>query len=124
MSDALDTFGRLVMENLRDKAFDDADLTLRGHWKAPRLRALQKELAALTDEQRDVARRLVRHVVDSAIHDFLFALQERADFDPSVRIVVHGTDITTASDGLHGEAFGENGWQARFSRYGKAAEEA
>ena len=37
MSDALDAFGRLVMENLRDKAFDDADLKrAQSVWKRSR----------------------------------------------------------------------------------------
>ena len=124
MSDALDTFGRLIMEKLRDKAFEDADLTLRGQWKAPGMQDLQRELAGLTDHERDVARRLVRRVVDSAIHDFLFALQELADFDQSVRVLVHDKDIVAESDGIHGEPFGHRGWQARFSRYGRAGDKS
>jgi hypothetical protein len=124
MSKPLDTFGRFVMEKLRDKAFDTADLTLKGHWKAPRLSKLQKELARLKEEQRDLARRLVRSVVDSAIHDFLFALQEANDLEQSVQIIAHGDNVAAKSDGLQGEPFGDQGWQARFSRYGQAPDEA
>ena len=124
MSAPLDIFGRLVMEKLRDKAFRDADLKLQGHWKAPSLLKLQSELAKLSDEQRDLARRLVRSVVDSAIHDFLFALQELNDFDQSVQVLVRGENAAAKSDGLHGEPFGDQGWQARFSQYGQAPAEA
>jgi hypothetical protein len=70
MSKALDYFGRFVIEKLRDKAFDSAELTMTGHAKAPGLRRLQADVERLTDEQRDVARRLVRQVIDGAIHDF------------------------------------------------------
>lgn len=111
------------MENLRDKAFTDADLTLKGHWRAPALQKLQQELACLNAEQQGVARRLVRSVVDSAIHDFLFALQDTHDSDKSIQVAVDGVDVGGESDGLHGEPFGSDGWQARFSEYGVATEE-
>lgn len=124
MSEALEAFGRVVMEKLRDKAFATADLTLRGHWKAPSLLKLQTELGLLNDGQRDLARRLVRSAVDSAIHDFLFALQEAGDSGGSIAVLVNGENVASKTDGLHGEASGDKGWQAKFSRYGKAPEEA
>lgn len=120
MSDALDAFGRFVMENLRDKAISTAELTLAGHWKAPSLQKLQSELAGLTAEQQ----RLVIRVVDSATHDFLFALQEANDDDQSVQVLVHGENVAEQSDGLHGEPYSGEGWQARFSKYGEAPEES
>ena len=123
MGATLDIFGKFVMENLRDKAFADADLTIQGHWRAPGLQRLQAELSKLSEEQQDVARRLVRKVVDSAIHDFLFALQEDDD-EGEVQVLVGGENVVLESDGLHGEPFGSDGWQARFSEYGEAAEEA
>ncbi len=112
------------MENLRDKAIENAELTLKGHWKAPALRPLQNELARLGSREREVVSRLVRAVVDSAIHDFLFALQEQSDAGGWPRVLVDGVDVATGSDGLHGEPFGGDGWQARYSRYGEAPEEA
>jgi hypothetical protein len=124
MSEPLDIFGRLLMETLRDKAFDTTDLTLKGHWKAPGLSKLQDGLARLTEEQRDLLRRLVRSVVDSAIHDFLLALQEANDFDQSIQVLVRGENIAAQSDGLQGEPFGDRGWQAQFSRYGRAPDDA
>jgi hypothetical protein len=124
MPEPLDTLGRFVMEKLRDKAFDTADLTLKGHWKSPQLATLQADLAKLSEPQRDVARRLVRSVVDSAIHDFLFALQEVNDFDQSVQLLARGENTAAKSDGLHGEPFGDDGWQAKFSRHGKAPDQA
>ncbi|MCA9645940.1 MAG: hypothetical protein KC492_34855 [Myxococcales bacterium] len=124
MSKALDTFGQFVMSNLRDKAFETADLTLSGHYKAPSLLRLQSELAGLDERTQDIARRLVRWTVDSAIHDFLFALQEQSDADGWPRVVVEDTDVGTLSDGLHGEPFTVDGWQATFSRYGEGSDEA
>jgi len=123
MSDALDEFGRLVMEQLRDKALESADRMLNGDSKAPRMRQLQADLDRLTDEERAVARRLVGHVIDAAVHDFLFGLDEACNAR-WISIRVHGEDIAAETDGLQGEPFGERGWQARFSRYGRAPDGA
>lgn len=124
MSKSVNDLGRLVMEQLRDKAMASAELALGGRGKAPRLRKLQADLGRLTDEQRAAALRLVRESIDSAIHDFLFALQEAHDTDESFTVLVHGEDVASMSDGLHGEALGKKGWQAKFSRYGAAPREA
>ena len=88
------------------------------------LRCLTHEIARTDDNERNIVRRFVRSVADSAIHDFLAALQEQSDADGWPRIVVDGVDVATTSDGLHGEPFGPDGWQARFSRFGAAPEEA
>ncbi len=55
--------------------------------------------------------------IDSAIHDFLFALQEQADFDNTIQIFVNGNNIVEMSDGIHGESFSKEGWNAKFSKY-------
>ena len=60
------------------------------------------------------------HCIDSAIHDFLFRLQEQADSEHPVHVLVRGVNVIDASDGLHGEPYGRNGWQARFSRFRQA----
>lgn len=124
MNDVVDEIGRFVMVHLRDKAFEDCDRTLEARWKAPGVHRLQEDLARLSPQDRDVARRLVRSVVDSAIHDFLFALQEQNDAETGPRLVVDGVDAASLSDGLHGEPYGPDGWQARFSRFGQAPDEA
>jgi hypothetical protein len=120
----LDAFGRFVTANLRDKAFDTADQLLEGRSKAPRRSKLQADLARLTAEQRDVARRLVRSAVDSAIHDFLFALQEINDRDQSIQVLARGANVAAKSDGLQGEPSGDQGWDAKFSRHGQAPQQA
>jgi hypothetical protein len=120
MNVALDAFGNFVMKNLRDPALEFAELALAGKWKAPRIKKLQAELKDLNEEQRALIRRVVRSSVDSAIHDFLFAIQKAHDLEQGTRVVVAETNVAAVSDGLHGEPFGEDGWQARFSKFGQA----
>lgn len=116
--DPLDHLGAFLMRNLRDKALHHFEFVVQGRWKAPALQSLQADFATLSAAQREIARRALRDAIDSAIHDFLFALQEQADFDNRIALAVDGVDVVKASDGIHGEPFGDDGWFARFSTYG------
>jgi hypothetical protein len=55
-------------------------------------------------------------------HDFLFKLQEQADFGHRIEVRVVGLNIENQGEGLHYEPFGPDGWRARFSRYGEPPE--
>ncbi len=116
--ESLDKFGRFVMEQLRDKALGKLDLLITPH-RSPSYAALQRELAGLSERKRAMVQECVRICIDSAIHDFLFKIQERADFENDIQIFVDGRNVVKLSDGIHGEPFGEDGWQARFSHYGQ-----
>jgi hypothetical protein len=115
--DPLDMFGQFVMQNLRDRAISYYDNLARGHWKAPSLQALQADLGSLDEGQRDIVRRCVISAVDTAIHDFLFKLQEQADFEHTIEVKVNGINVEDRGEGLHYEPFGPDGWRARFSKY-------
>lgn len=114
---ALDKLGKFLMTRFRDPAIDHFDGLARRHWKAPGLKNLQNDLATLTDEQRLIVRRALIETLDNALHDLLFAIQENADFDNDIQIVVDGVNIVNQSDGLHGELFGAYGWKHRFSKH-------
>jgi hypothetical protein len=120
----LDVFGRFIMENLRDRGIDCLDRRLAAHCKAPSVKDLQRDLGALAEAQRALVRRAFIDAFDSAIHDFLFALQEQYDNRGPIRVRVSGKDVASLSDGLHGELFTEDGWYARFSAHGEPPETA
>jgi hypothetical protein len=120
----LDQFGQFLMANLRDKAIEFFDRLAEGQWKAGRLQQLQADLTGLDESQRSILRRCVVDVTDNAIHDFLFALQELADFEDDIQVVVQGQNIAKISDGLHGELFTTDGWMAKYSAFGKLPERA
>ena len=122
--DPLSEFGRVVIVKLRDRGIDHLDKLLAGKAKAPAFRKLQGELKSLDQEQRALLRRAFVTSLDSALHDFLFALQEQNDSGGRVAVLVDGSRIAEASDGLHGELFTEDGWFARCSRHGEPPEEA
>lgn len=114
----LEYFGRFIVENLRDRALDHFEILAKRGSKAPALQDLQAALSKLTPAQLEVARRAIRRVIDSAIHDFLFALQEEHDSSGPLEVRVNGEAVAATSDGLHGEPYSDDGWFARFSRFG------
>lgn len=62
--------------------------------------------------------------VDTGICSFLFALGMAHDFKKDVAIVVNGKNILELTDGLHGESYGKEGWNAKYSKYGNDSEKA
>ncbi len=109
---ALDHFGQFLMRNLRDRALECYDALIKGQGKAPALRQLKGDLAVLSPDARLVARRALVECLDGAIHDFLFALQEQAHFENRIKLLVDDVDVIAASDGIHGEPYGQDGWFA------------
>ncbi len=124
MATELDTFGAFVMQHLRDEALDYFDGLTEAKWKAPSLKRLQEDLAALAPAERSVTRRCLLAAIDAGVHGFLFSLQEQQEEEHGIRVLADGQDVADVSDGLHGEPFGDDGWQARFSKYGVAPEQA
>ncbi len=108
------------MHHLRDGGMDFFQILSEGKWKAPALQQLQLDLAGMPAAQRSIARQCVQQAVDNAIHNFLFALQESQDRGTGIIVMVDGDNVAAKSDGLHGEVFTEDGWQARYSKYGQA----
>lgn len=113
----VDKFGKFLMQHLRDAAIEDYEFLAAGYWKAPRVQELQQRLQSLSDEQLLLVRDCVLDAIDTGIGQFLFKLQEQADFENSIQVLVDGTDIIAASDGLQGEPYSDEGWIARFSKY-------
>jgi len=113
----VDKFGKFIVENLRDKGIDFAERLLTRHWKAPALLEMQNEIANLNETQKIAFIKAVTETIDGAMHDFLYALQEQASFDNEIQILVDGQNIVELSDGIHGEAYTEDGWFVKYSRY-------
>ena len=109
----VDKFGKFIVVNLRDKGIDFAEGLLSKHWKAPSLLDMQNKIANLNDSQKTAFINAVTQTIDAAMHDFLYALQEIND----IQILVDGQNIVELSDGIHGEAYSDEGWFAKYSRH-------
>lgn len=114
-----DVFGQFLVTEFRDNTIDFFEILVKGDWKSPGLQKLQLELSSFDQDQIDIIRRVLIRSIDTGMHDLLFKLQEQADFENEIKILVNGTNIIAESDGLHGELFTEDGWNHRFSKYGE-----
>src|SRR3712207_44945 len=110
MNSALDRFGQFIVAHLRDRGIASFGMLTRGEARAPAQQRLQEVFASISDLQRSALRRAVVEVLDTAVHDVLFALQESHDLKEGIEVFVSGQNLGAMSDGLQGELFGENGW--------------
>ncbi|WJS96923.1 hypothetical protein NYQ10_10810 [Flavobacterium johnsoniae] len=115
---SLDIFGKFLVKNLRDKGIRNAETLLSNKSKAPSNLKLQTEISQFNESQKKLIKEIVIKSIDIAIHDFLFSLQELADFENNIQISINSKNIVELSDGIHGESYSENGWNAKFSKYG------
>jgi len=117
METKLDLFGLLVVRSIRDGGFDYLERLLAGQWKAPSETAIQRELAGLEEDGKDLVRRACRKSIEYALHKFLTSLEEACARE-QLEVTIEGESVTSLSDGLGGELFSDAGWYARFSKYG------
>ena len=111
---AIDKFGAFFIQNFFDKGIERYFALTEGQLKSPSIAQLIEQL---TPEQFLLMEKLLREVLVTASHDFLFALQERIDFENDIRLLVDEVEIAKESDGLQGELFTEDGWIQKFSKF-------
>ena len=114
---ALDSFGKFLVANLRDKALEQNAMLLEGTWKGKTIQTLQSRIADLPDGQKSLLREMVVDLIDTAMHDLLFAIQDAHDRDLGLEVLVDGENVADASGMLQGEHLGEGGWIQRFSKF-------
>lgn len=117
MDESLEKFGKIIIENLRDKQIDFYRGLLTEKWKAEDLKDLQKKLKTIDKKDKETINDLVDELLTHAIHDLLFAIQENHDLENGLEILVDNKNVAELSDGLHGEIFSDDGWIQKFSKY-------
>ena len=118
MDQSLDKFGEFVIKNLLDQGIDKFKRLSNGEIEAPSLQGLQQDSQSFNAKDMEVVQRLIVEIMTSTTHDFLYALQERAELKEDIQITVDNNSITELSDGIQGELFSDNGWIKRYSSYG------
>lgn len=113
-SEALDAVGRIVAA-ARDEGRDLAERLVAGQARAPSFAELQRKLAGFDASEKALVIQVTEECLVAALHSLLFSMTGDED---APGIVVEGRNVAEDSDGLHGELFGEDGWLAKFSKYG------
>ena|SRR5579871_3643698 len=115
--EALDTFGRFLMEQVRDRAIILSDKTMTGEMKGDYTKSLHEMFATFNPKQWDAAQKLIPIAVDWTIYSLLCMFDQQQEF----AIVAYTRDgivpsLSEASDALPSELYLEDGWIARFSK--------
>ena len=111
-------FGRLIIEKMKDEPLQWFDVIVKGKAKSPKDRGFHKALAKLPKETLDLIRDCIIDATTTGIFDFLATLNEMNDFREGIQITVDGVDVFSVNDdGLHYELLGEDGWEAKFSKF-------
>jgi hypothetical protein len=111
---ALEVFGRLLMERVRDRAINDWEGIITGRTKNAWAEGVRATIKTLDPQQFEAVCRLIPRIVDTTLHHLLWTLEQEEVIDVAVR-----TDtgvfpsIRDASDGLAGELYD---WIPRFSK--------
>ncbi len=115
---ALDLFGQVLMERVRDTQIKLWDETFAGTARSSTYKNIHKKLtASFNEEQLDVLGYLMPWIVDNVIAYTLGMLEHKHEqFDVTVHI---GEEVVPSlyaiSDSLDMALWSEDGWIARFS---------
>ena len=118
--DLLARLGQIVMTEVRDEAIEKYEMIVGGRIKSERALGLTNKLGEFSDNQLEIIRNVVVNAIDDVLHNFLWMLEQHVG---EVRLLVFeeqassGKDAVALSDGLSGEAYTEDGWINRFSKY-------
>lgn len=114
---ALDKFGQILIQNVRDESISDWKMIVTGQMKSQRAQSIRDKLSGLTDEQRQVFLSMISEVADTVLHHLLQCLEEEDDIE--LAITADGNRVQSlrdVSDGLPGELYTDEGWIARFGK--------
>ena len=111
---ALDLFGQLLINNIRDKAIFEWDMIIKGEMKDIETQKVQQVLSDLTKKEIDIISWLIPQIVDTTIHHLLWTLEQNKSIDVAVKMESESTSsIKEVSDGLTGDFYE---WRMRFSK--------
>ncbi|MCF7360839.1 hypothetical protein L3V23_01845 [Vibrio sp. A1-b2] len=116
--DLLDSFGKLLMSEVRDEAIEKYEMIAQGKIRSKSAQDLNSKLSKLDDEQLSLVREVVVSSVDDVLHNLLWMIEQSGDqITLTCNDENNAVNIHTISDGLSGEMYTEDGWIAKYSRY-------
>lgn len=115
--EALSYFGRILMEEVRDRAIRQMDMILSGHMKSESAGKTREVLRGYSEEDIEALKWLLPQVVDKALHHLLWTLERDEAINVTVSVGSKASEtLREISDGLCGELYGEDGWIALYSK--------
>lgn len=112
MSDNLQEFGELFINDVRDNTIETFEKMFDGRMKGLTAEKVREKIEILDKEQKAIALWLISKVVDQCMHNILYMLEEREQ----IKLLYNETNIAEKSDGLAGELYTEDGWIEIYSQ--------
>jgi len=109
---ALDEFGKRLMEKVRDEVVSDWEMILSGAMKGERA----ERIRATLESNPQAIQAALPDVVDSVLHRLLSWFEADQEFELCAKEAGELKPMTEESDGLAGELYGSRGWISRFSK--------
>ncbi|WP_412028549.1 hypothetical protein [Deinococcus yunweiensis] len=117
MTPELDRFGKLFIENVRDRSIWQADSLLSGILNGESSSVMIERLRALSPESRAVIHDLIPLIVDDVLFHTLFHLDEYDTiFHSDAEDGQRGKSVEYVHGELAGWLFSDEGWIARYSK--------
>ena len=113
----LDKFGELIMHALRDTSIELCKGLTEANFTAPNHQAMQRQIAHMSDAEKDLLVKCVTYCIDGGINDFLYDLDKACREATKIQLSVDDQNIAEQTDALHREVHGPEGWKTRFSEY-------
>ena len=117
MTSSLDDFG-MELVDARDDAISQLDRLLAGGDRSERGSKLKSVVEALPPELLGPLRALTVDAIDNTLHLILWMFERSERFEIVDRESGDDRSLARTSDGFSGEIYTEDGWFARFSRFG------
>lgn len=119
-SENLNTFGELLIKQVRDRTIDQWEKILTGQIKSKRAVSVYEEAQVKLDSSAlEMVTGLVSQIVDSTLHNFLSLCEQEEKikilFKTNYIEEAEATDIVGNSEGLAGELYTEDGWILKYS---------
>jgi len=111
---ALDEFGKRLMEKVRDEAVSDWEMILNGKMKGERA----ERIRAIVESNPQAVPAVLPDIVDTVLHRLLNWFENDQEFELCVKDSVGLKPLSGESDGLAGELYGSRGWISKFSKVG------
>ena len=112
MSNDLDLFGEIFINEVRDRTIRVFDKRIEGTMKDESSQQLYKEVQLLNDSQRELVYKIIEQVTDLSIHNVLCMFEEHDE----VKLLYNDGNLVEESDGLAGELYTDDGWIKKYSK--------
>ena len=117
MNNALDRFGKIITQEVRDYVREDVEKILDGRLRSGPATKIRSSVAEF-DACKPLLELVIPQIIDRTLHRFLIVFEEHNNEIELRGIDENGSshNLVDISDGFGGELFGE-GWIRKYSKY-------